>query len=187
MTLRWCSARLVGSNYFQHGNRPECLIYMLQKSSVADFFSFFFLPWSGPSPRHPGRPGTCSCRTWRGHHLWSPFHSCERGAKRHTRPAVGQTKSLQRVFIKIVTFVVVFFCLLLNGIAFPCWRVPSQTGKHSPPKRPTTRFQRTKDMQPFQITFSKKLNNKYIHYRPLIFFTEAFRKLHEMISICVDN
>lgn len=79
------------------------------------------------------------------------------GGKRDMRTAVGQAISLQRVF-KNMTFV--SFCLLLNGIAFPCWRVPSQTGKHSPPKRPTTRFQRTKDMQPFQITLSKEIKNQ---------------------------
>lgn len=146
----------------------------------------FFLPWSGPSPRHPGRPGTCSCRTWTGHHLWSLFHSCERGAKRHTSTAVGHAKSLQRVFYKNRDICCCFFLFAFKWDSLPLLEGPQPNRKASPPKRPTTRFQRTKDMQPFQITFSKKLN-KYVHYRPLIFFTEAFRKLNEMISICVDS
>lgn len=56
----------------------------------------------------------------------------------------------------------IFFCSFLFFLLFALiWDslpllegVPSQRGKQSPPKRPTTRFQRTKDMQPFQITFS---------------------------------
>lgn len=81
------------------------------------------LPWSGPSRQRRGRPGTCSYRTWRGRHFWSQFHSWGRGAETHT--AVGQATSLQEVF-KNMTFV---FCLLLYGIAFPCWRGPQPNRK----------------------------------------------------------
>lgn len=33
------------------------------------------LPWSEPSLHRLGRPGTCSCRTWKGHLLWSQPHN----------------------------------------------------------------------------------------------------------------
>lgn len=46
-------------------------------------------PWSGPSRRRRGRPGTCSYRTWRGRHSWSRIHSWGRGAETHTYTAVG--------------------------------------------------------------------------------------------------
>lgn len=113
-----------------------CCHYLMQYELKASFYLKFSIctwsternaqvPWSGPSQRHRGRPGTCSCRTWRGRRPWSQFHSWGRGAETHTYTAVAQATSLQNVF-KNMTFV---FCLLLNGIAFPCWRGPQPNRK----------------------------------------------------------
>lgn len=90
-----------------------------------DLCTWGLLPWSGPSRRRRGRPGTCSYRTWRGRRFWSQFHSWGRGAETHR--AVGQATALQRGFKYMALGL--FSCLLLYGIAFPCWRGPQPNRK----------------------------------------------------------
>ncbi len=46
--------------------------------------------------------------------------------QRHTRAQPSDRPHLYRRFFKNMTFV---FCLLLNGIAFPCWRGPQPNRK----------------------------------------------------------
>lgn len=125
------------------------------------------LPWSGPSRRHRGHPGTCSYRTWRGHHFWSQFHSWRRGAETHTYRAVGQATSLQKVF-KNVTFVFLF--------AFKWDSLPLLEG--SPAKQES--ILPLKDQQPGfrgQRTCShSRLHSQQI-YRPLYLLTVACKRL----------
>lgn len=136
------------------------------------------VPWSAPSRRRHGHPGTCSCRTWRGRRFWSQFHSWRRGAKTHR--AVGQATSLQTVF-KHMTFVFLF--------AFIWDSLPLLEG--SPAKQES--ILPLKDQQP-GFRGQRTCNHSRLHsqqiYRPLYLFTVRLERLSEnytMISSSVNR
>lgn len=59
--------------------REPCVKKHLILNACFLFFGLFKVegwPWSESSPHRRGHPGTCSCKTWKGHRLWSRSHNC---------------------------------------------------------------------------------------------------------------